>query len=35
MSNDGKRFLIREAPNTGANQVEPLFLILNWPSLGK
>jgi hypothetical protein len=33
MSKDGKRFLIREAPNAGTNSVESLFLILNWPSL--
>jgi Tol biopolymer transport system component len=32
MTNDGKRFLVRVTPNT-SNEVEPLYLILNWPSL--
>jgi Tol biopolymer transport system component len=32
MTNDGKRFLVRTAPNT-STEIEPLYLILNWPSL--
>ena len=32
MTNDGKRFLLRETPNNG-QEIEPLYLILNWPSL--
>ena len=32
MTNDGKRFLVRETPNIG-QEIEPLYLILNWPSL--
>ena len=32
MTNDGKRFLVRETANTG-QEIEPLYLILNWPSL--
>jgi serine/threonine protein kinase/Tol biopolymer transport system component len=32
MTTDGKRFLIRETPDT-AQEIEPLYLILNWPSL--
>lgn len=33
LSNDRKRFLVREVPNTTGNQIEPLYQILNWPSL--
>jgi hypothetical protein len=32
MTNDGKRFLVRGTANTG-QEIEPLYLILNWPSL--
>ena len=33
LSSDRKRFLVRELPNSSANQIEPLYLILNWPSI--
>ena len=35
VSNDGKRFLVRQQPETGENQAEPIYVILNWPALGK
>lgn len=33
LSSDRKRFLVRELPNASAAQIEPLYLILNWPSI--
>ncbi len=33
VTNDGRRFLIRESPTNSDNAVEQLYLILNWPSL--
>ncbi|MEO8097975.1 MAG: protein kinase [Acidobacteriota bacterium] len=33
MSSDAKRFLLRESLNTSSTELEPLYLILNWPSL--
>ena len=35
VSNDGQRFLIRQTPESGENQVEPMYVILNWPSLAR
>jgi hypothetical protein len=32
MTNDGKRFLIREISGTG-NVIDSMYIILNWPSL--
>jgi hypothetical protein len=35
MSNDGKRFLVRVASASTTNEVEPVHVVLNWPSLLK
>ena len=35
ISSDGKRFLVRVSPTAAANEVEPVHVILNWPSLLK
>ncbi len=30
---DGKRFFVRENPNAGAAEIEPVHVVLNWPAL--
>jgi Tol biopolymer transport system component len=35
VSSDGKRLLMRQPPESADDQVEPIYVILNWPSLGK
>jgi Tol biopolymer transport system component len=33
MTSDGKRFLMRESPAVAREEIEPMHVILNWPSL--
>jgi len=33
ITNDGKRFFVRENPNAGATEIEPVHVVLNWPAL--